>query len=130
MAFNDPIAELLTKIRNAQLAQHVHVDIWVSKMKLSIISILKEKGYIANFLVNENKKKIRIFLKYNKSRNSVIRSLKRISKPGRRKYVSYDNMPVVLGGIGTAVLSTSKGVVDNEKAKSLKVGGEVLLYIW
>jgi small subunit ribosomal protein S8 len=99
-------------------------------MKLSIISILKEKGYIANFLVNENKKKIRIFLKYNKSRNAVIRSLKRISKPGRRKYVSHENMPVVLGGIGTAVLSTSKGVVDNEKAKSLKVGGEVLLYIW
>jgi small subunit ribosomal protein S8 len=130
MAFNDPIAELLTKIRNAQLAQHIYVDMWASKMRLSIISILKEKGYIANFLVNEKKKKLRIFLKYNKNRNAVIRILKRVSKPGRRKYVSHENLPVVLGGIGTAVLSTSKGVVDNDKARSLKVGGEVLLYIW
>ncbi|NGX57060.1 MAG: 30S ribosomal protein S8 [Candidatus Anoxychlamydiales bacterium] len=130
MAFNDPIAELLTKIRNAQLHQHVYIDIWISKMKISIISILKEKGYVSNFLVNENKRKMRIFLKYNKNRNAVIRTIKRISKPGRRKYVSHDDLPRVLGGIGTAVISTSHGVMDDTKAQSLKVGGEVLLYIW
>jgi len=130
MAFNDPIAEFLTKVRNAQQAQHRYVDIFMSKMKNSVANIMKEQGFIENFIVNENKGKMRIFLKYTNKRNGIIRQLKRISKPGRRIYVSFDKLPRVLGGIGIAVLSTSKGVMDDEAARKNKIGGEVLCYIW
>lgn len=130
MAFNDPIAEFLTKVRNAQQAQHKFVDVYVSKMKTSIANIMKDHGFIENFIVSDNKRKMRIFLKYTKSRNGIIRELKRISKPGRRMYVSFDKLPRIMGGIGIAVLSTSKGIIDDETARKYKTGGEILCYIW
>ncbi len=130
MSFNDPIAELLTKMRNAGMAKHRYVDIHLSKMKVSILKILKEKGFIANYLIDENKKKIRIFLKYSKNRNSVMKGLQRVSKPGLRKYVRYDEIPVVLGGMGISILSTSQGILDGNKARHDKIGGELLCYVW
>lgn len=130
MTFNDPISEFLTKIRNAQQAKHKYVDVFISKMKTSLVKLLKEHGFIENFILNESKKKMRIFLKYTKSRDGIIRQLKRVSKPGRRLYVPFDKIPRVLGGIGVAVLSTSKGVMDDETARKNKVGGEILCYIW
>lgn len=130
MAFNDPIAEFLTKIRNAQKAQHKFVDITISKMKINIANILKEHRFIENFIQNESKRKMRIFLKYTKTRKGIINHLKRVSKPGRRMYAPKDKIPRVLGGIGIAIISTSKGVIDNEKANKLRVGGEILCYIW
>ncbi|NGX44286.1 MAG: 30S ribosomal protein S8 [Candidatus Anoxychlamydiales bacterium] len=130
MSFNDPISEFLTKIRNAQSAQHKFVDIPLSKMKINLAKILKEHGYIESFLQNEKKRKMRIFLKYTKDREGIIRLLKRISKPGRRLYASKDKLPRVLGGIGLAIVSTSKGVMTDNQARKLNVGGEILCYIW
>jgi small subunit ribosomal protein S8 len=130
MSFNDPIAEFLTKIRNAQQAQHKYVDISISNMKNALAKILKEHGFIENFIVNESKRKMRIFLKYTKSRNGIIRQLKRVSKPGRRIYLPSERLPKVLGGIGIAVLSTSRGIMDDETARKHKIGGEVLCYVW
>ncbi|MFA6118380.1 MAG: 30S ribosomal protein S8 [Parachlamydiales bacterium] len=130
MAFNDPIAEFLTKIRNAQNAQHKHVDISISKMKIQIANIMKENGFIENFIQNDSNKKMRVFLKYSKARKGIIKQLKRISKPGRRIYATSDKLPKIFGGIGVAVLSTSNGVMDDATARKLKVGGEVLCYIW
>ncbi len=129
MAFNDPIAEFLTKIRNAQSAKHIYVDIALSKMKLSLVRILKEKGFVESFLINDEKKKMRIFLKYI-NRRPILRKLTRISKPGRRIYTSFENLPTVLNGIGIAILSTSQGVIDDQEERRNKVGGEVLCYIW
>lgn len=130
MSYNDPIAEFLTKIRNAQNAQHKFVDVFISKMKVSLANIMKDQGFIENFIINENKRKMRIFLKYTKSRKGIIKKLRKISSPGRRMYVSADKLPKIMGGIGCAVLSTSKGVIDDETARKHKVGGEVLCYIW
>ncbi len=130
MTVNDPIADLLTRIRNAKSAQHRFVDASLSKMNGSIAKILKDNGFIENFLTNEKTHKIRIFLKYTKNRESVIHGLKRVSSPGLRKYVPYTRIPKIFGGIGCAVLSTSKGVVDNAAARDLKVGGELLCYVW
>jgi len=130
MSFNDPISEFLTKIRNAQRAQHKFVDITLSKMKINLAKILKEHGYIENFLQNEKKRKMRIFLKYTKDRKGIIKLLKRISKPGRRHYASKEKLPKVLGGIGLAIVSTSKGVMTDDQARKLNVGGEILCYIW
>ena len=129
MSFNDPIAEMLTKIRNARAAQHRYVEISLSKEKLSIAKILKDEGFIDNFISSDERRKVRIFLKYNE-RKSVISGIKRISKPGLRRYVGYDKIPYVLGGIGTAILSTSKGVVCDRSARRLKVGGELLCLVW
>ena len=130
MSFNDPIAEFLTKIRNAQNAQHKFVDISLNKMKINMAKILKEHGYIESFLQNEKKRKMRIFLKYSKNRNGIITQLKRISKPGRRLYAPREKLPRVLGGIGLAIMSTSKGVMTDEEARKQNVGGEILCYIW
>jgi len=130
MSFNDPIAEFLTKIRNAQKAQHKFVDISLSKMKINMAKILKDHGYIENFIQNENKKMMRIFLKYTKNRVGIIKLLKRISKPGRRMYTPKEKLPRVLGGIGLAIISTSKGVMTDEEARKQKIGGEILCYIW
>ena len=129
MTFNDPIAELLTRIRNAQTAQHRYVDIMASNMRVSIVKILKERGFIENYLVNDKQKKMRIFLKY-VNRNPVINGLKRISSPGLRKYVSVYKIPKVLDGIGIAILSTSKGIMADATAREQKVGGELLCTIW
>src|SRR3972149_5569147 len=123
MSNNDPIAEFLTRIRNAQQAQHKYVDVFVSKIKTSLANIMKDHGFIENFIINENKRKMRIFLKYTKSRNGIIRKLRRISSPGRRMYAPVDKLPRIMGGIGIAVLSTSKGVIDDETARKHRVGG-------
>ena len=130
MAFNDPIAELLTKIRNAKGAQHRHVDLSFSKMKVKILDILKSHGFIENFLVNEEKYKVRVFLRYNKSRESIIHGLDRVSRSGLRRYIGYDRIPRVFNGMGIAIMSTPKGVIDGETARNLKVGGELLCTVW
>lgn len=130
MAFNDPIAELLTKIRNAKKVHHRYVDISHSKIKVRILEILKHHGFIENFLVNEEMHKIRVFLRYSKTRDSVIRGLKRISTSGVRKYVSYREIPHVFNDLGIAILTTPKGVVDGETARNLKVGGELICTVW
>lgn len=130
MAFNDPIAELLTKIRNAKNAQHRHVDLDSSKIKVKILEILREHGFIENFLVNEEKHKIRVFLRYTKARESVIRGLTRISTCGLRQYIGHTEIPRVFNGMGIAIVSTPKGVLDGETARNLKVGGELLCTVW
>ncbi len=128
--FNDPIADLLTRIRNAISAQHKYVDVGLSNMKLSIIKILKDQGFVENFLVSEERKKIRIFLKYTTGRETIIKGIKRISTPGLRRYVNYKKIPKIYGGIGIAILSTSKGVLEGEEARKNKLGGEMLCQIW
>ena len=130
MAFNDPIAELLTKIRNAMGAQHRHVDLSSSKIKIKILDILKNHGFIENFLVNEELHKIRVFLRYTKQRESVIRGLKRISTSGLRRYIGYRDIPKVFNGMGISILTTPQGVLDGETARNLKAGGEILCTVW
>ncbi|MBS0624836.1 MAG: 30S ribosomal protein S8 [Verrucomicrobia bacterium] len=130
MAFNDPIAELLTKIRNAKDAQHRYVDLSFSKIKIKLLEIMKNHGFIENFLVNEEKHKVRVFLRYNRERESVLKGLTRESTCGLRRYISYNEIPRVFNGMGLAILTTSKGVVDGETARNLKVGGELLCTIW
>ncbi len=130
MAFNDPIAEFLTTLRNAKDVQHRFVDVYLSNEKISIMKILKDRGFIANYLIDEKKRKARIFLHYTPARESIIQGLKRISKPGLRKYVQKDKIPHVFSGIGIAILSTSKGIIDDETARSMKVGGELLCLVW
>jgi small subunit ribosomal protein S8 len=130
MAFNDPIAELLTKIRNAKGAQHRYVDLSFSKMKVQILEIMKSHGFIENFLVNEEQFKIRVFLRYTKSRESVLHGLDRISTSGLRRYIGYADIPRIFNGMGIAILSTPRGVMDGETARNLKVGGELLCTVW
>ncbi len=130
MAISDPIADLLTRIRNACGAQHRYVDVPLSKMHVSIVDLLKHNGFIENYIYSEEKRKIRIFLKYAKNRKPVIQGIVRISKPGVRKYVPVDRIPRVLEGLGISILSTPKGVVTGDKARSLHVGGELLCKIW
>ena len=130
MAFNDPIAELLTKIRNAKGARHRYVDMSFSKMKVKILEILKNHGFIENFLVNEEKFKIRVFLRYTKQRESVIHGLDRESTSGLRVYIGCERIPRVFNGMGIAIMSTNKGVMDGETARNLKVGGELLCTVW
>ena len=129
MSFNDPIAELLTKIRNALMAKHRYVDISLSIMKKNLLEILKDEGFITNYLVDTEKKQMRVFLKYSQ-RQPVIRGLKRVSSPGLRKYANHKTLPKVLNGIGIAVLSTSLGLLTDQVAREKGVGGEVLCYIW
>ena len=133
MAMNDPIADMLTRIRNANTAKHDTVDVPSSKMKLAIANILLEEGYIKKLEVVEDGvfKTLHITLKYGADRNDkVITGLKRISKPGLRVYAGKDELPRVLGGLGIAIISTNHGVVTDKKARELQVGGEVLAFIW
>ena len=133
MTMSDPIADMLTRIRNANTAKHDTVDVPSSKMKLAIADILLEEGYIKKYdLIDEgNFKTMRITLKYGTDRNEkIISGLKRISKPGLRIYAGKDELPRVLGGLGIANISTNQGVVTDKKARELQVGGEVLAYIW
>ena len=130
---NDPIADMLTRIRNANTAKHDTVDVPASKMKLAIANILVDEGYIAKYdLVEDgNFKTIRITLKYGADKNEkIISGLKRISKPGLRVYASKEELPKVLGGLGIAIISTNKGVITDKEARALGVGGEVLAFIW
>ena len=129
----DPIADMLTRIRNANTSKHDTVDVPASKMKVSIADILFKEGYIQKYeLVDDGSfKTIRITLKYGKDKNEkVITGLKRISKPGLRVYAGKDELPRVLGGLGIAIISTNQGVVTDKEARKLNVGGEVLAYIW
>jgi small subunit ribosomal protein S8 len=132
MGSNDPIADFLTQVRNANQARHRFIDVHHSKMKEAIVKILKEKGFVAQYLIKEEKKKVtmRVFLKYASARNPVLHGLKRVSKVSLRQYVAYHEIPRVFGGMGISILSTSKGVVDGEKARELKVGGELLCLAW
>ncbi len=132
MAFNDPIAEMLTKIRNAKAksAQHRYVDLSHSQIKVKILEILRHHGFIENFLVNEEKHKIRVFLRYTKNRESVLHGLDRESTCGLRHYIGYRDIPRVFNGMGIAILSTPQGVIDGETARNLKVGGELICTVW
>ncbi len=127
---HDPISDLLTRVRNAKLAQHRFTDLSLSKAKLRIVQILKEQGLIENYLVNDEERKMRVILKYAHNRESVIQGLKRVSSPGLRRYIGYKKIPRVLGGMGIAILSTPKGIIDGETARKLQVGGELLCLIW
>ena len=133
MTMSDPIADMLTRIRNANTAKHDTVKVPSSKMKLAIADILVNEGYIRSYEVVEDgaSKDIVITLKYGKDKNEkVITGLKRISKPGLRVYASKEDLPKVLGGLGTAIISTNKGVITDREARTQGVGGEVLAFIW
>ena len=133
MTMSDPIADMLTRIRNANTAKHDTVDIPSSKMKLSIAQILLDEGYVkkVDLVDNGNFKYIRITLKYGADKNDrIITGLKRISKPGLRVYAGKNEVPKVLDGLGIAILSTNQGVITDKKARELQVGGEVLAFIW
>ena len=133
MTMSDPVADMLTRIRNANTAKHDTVDVPASKIKVAIAEILDKEGYIEGFEVVEdgNFKNIRITLKYGKDRNEkVITGLKKISKPGLRVYAGKDNLPKVLGGLGVAIISTNKGVITDKEARKEQVGGEVLAFVW
>ena len=133
MTMSDPIADMLTRIRNANTAKHDTVDVPASKMKIAIADILVDEGYIANYdLVEDGSfKTLHITLKYGVDKNEkVISGIKRISKPGLRVYANTEDIPRVLGGLGIAILSTNKGVVTDKEARKLGVGGEVLCFVW
>ena len=132
MQITDTIADLLTRIRNASTAKHATVDIPASGIKKSITQILLDEGYIKDFKVIDDGKQgiIRVTLKYDENRQPVISGLRRVSKPGLRIYSSCEDLPKVMKGLGVAIISTSKGVITDKKARELKVGGEVLAFIW
>ena len=133
MTMSDPIADMLTRIRNANTAKHDTVDVPSSKMKVAIADILVNEGFIEKYDIVEegNFKTIRITLKYGVDKNEkVITGIKRISKPGLRVYAGKENLPTVLGGLGIAILSTNQGIITDKEARKLQVGGEVLAFVW
>ena len=131
MSMTDPIADLFTRIRNGLMVGHNKIDIPSSRMKIRIVEILKEEGYIQNFRNYEDSKQgiLRVYLKYH-DENPVITGIKRISKPGRRAYVGREEIPRVLNGLGTAIISTSSGVITDRECKEKGIGGEVLGFVW
>ncbi|MEC8753272.1 MAG: 30S ribosomal protein S8 [Verrucomicrobiota bacterium] len=133
MIVSDPIADMLTRIRNANMAEKVSVEVPSSKIKIEIAKLLKSEGFISDYSIikiDENKSSLAINLKYTADREPVIQGLQRVSKPSCRKYVNRDEVPRVLGGIGIAILSTSKGVITDTEARKHNIGGEILCYIW
>lgn len=132
MVMTDPVADFLTRIRNGNMVMHQTVEVPGSKMKVGLAKILKEEGYLKDFEYIEDGKQgiIRLYLKYGPNKEKVITGLKRISKPGLRVYVQKDELPKVLGGLGTAIISTSKGLMTDKKARKEGLGGEVICYIW
>jgi small subunit ribosomal protein S8 len=132
MAMTDPIADMLTRIRNASSAHHDQVDIPASRIKRELARIFKEEGYVRDYKIVEDQGRqvIRVFLKYGPNKGKVITGIKRISKPGLRVYAKHDSIPRVLGGLGIAVLSTSHGVMTDKSARKAGVGGEVICYVW
>lgn len=128
MTMTDPVADLLTRIRNASAAKHESVDVPSSRLKLEIVRILKEEGYISNFIINRNDQqgKIRVHLRYTAGKTPVITTLERISRPGCRVYAGKDSIPSILGGLGVCILSTSRGVLTGKQAKEKGLGGELL----
>jgi small subunit ribosomal protein S8 len=132
MATTDPIADMLTRIRNANTAYHEHVDIPSSKIKEQMAKVLKKEGYIKDYQVINTgiQGVIRVFMKYGPDKERVITGIKRISKPGLRVYVNKNEIPRILGGLGTVVMTTPKGLLTGKQAKTKGVGGEVLAYVW
>lgn len=130
MSQSDTIADLLTRLRNAVQARQRYVDMRTSKMKLNIMKVLEKQGFIEHILVNEEKGKMRIFLKYAQGREPVLQGLKRISSPGLRRYIPSRSIPRIRGGMGTSILSTPMGIIDGETARKQNVGGELLCYVW
>jgi small subunit ribosomal protein S8 len=132
MVMSDPIADMLTRIRNANMVRHETVEIPASKIKRQIVEILKREGFIrdAEYIEDNKQGIIRVFLKYGPNQERVITGLKRISKPGLRVYAKASEIPRVLGGLGIAIISTSKGVMTDKEARQAKSGGEVLCYVW
>ena len=128
----DPVADMLTRIRNGSLAEHEKVDIPSSKLRVRLAEILKDEGFIKNFRLIEDKRQgvLRVYLKYGPGQERVISGLRRVSKPGKRRYVGADRIPSVLGGMGVAILSTPQGVLTDRESRKAKVGGEVLCYVW
>lgn len=132
MSMTDPIADMLTRIRNAARARHRRVDVPASKMKVSIAKILQEEGYISHVRMVEDKKQgvLRIFLKYDTPQGTAFRGMERVSKPGRRVYVTRESIPRVQGGYGTSILSTSQGLMTGVQARQKGIGGELVCQIW
>ncbi|MGM0507895.1 MAG: 30S ribosomal protein S8 [Fusobacteriota bacterium] len=132
MNVTDPIADMLTRLRNGNAEKHKKVDIPFSNEKEGLAKLLKEEGYILNYkaLKKGNKKDLRVYLKYTRDDKRVLKGIKRISKPGRRVYTGVDEMPRVLGGLGVAAISTSKGILADRVCRKQNVGGEVLCYVW
>ncbi|MGF0105123.1 30S ribosomal protein S8 [Ligilactobacillus ruminis] len=132
MAMTDPIADFLTRIRNANMVKHESVEVPASKMKRDIAEILKNEGFIRDveYIDDDKQGIIRVFLKYGKNNERIISGLRRISKPGLRSYVKADAVPKVLNGLGIAILSTSEGVMTDKDARAKKIGGEVIAYVW
>ena len=132
MQITDPIADMLTRIRNANSAKHDSVDSPASNLKKAIAEILLEEGYIKNYQIIDNGTQgvIRVALKYNAGKEQVISGLRRVSKPGLRVYAGADDLPKVLKGLGIAIVSTSKGIMTDKKARELHIGGEVLAFVW
>jgi small subunit ribosomal protein S8 len=132
MSMTDPIADLLTRIRNASKERHEKLDVPASRLKANVVRVLKEEGYIKNFRLqrDEGRPVIKVYLKYTEKGDPVIRGVRRISRPGLRRYSGYSEMPKPLGGAGIAIVSTSKGVITGHRARAQKVGGEILAEVW
>ncbi|MCM2322048.1 MAG: 30S ribosomal protein S8 [Oligoflexia bacterium] len=132
MSMTDPIADLLTRIRNAAKEKHEKVEIPASRLKANIVRVLKEEGYIKNFRLQreEGRPVIKVYLKYTEGGTSVIQGIRRVSRPGLRRYTGYEKMPRPLGGAGIAIVSTSRGVITGHRARTQKVGGEILCEVW
>jgi small subunit ribosomal protein S8 len=132
MSMTDPVADLLTRLRNASKEGHEKVEVPASRLKANIVRVLKEEGYIKNFRLQreEGRPVIKVYLKYAGANESVIQGLRRVSRPGLRRYSGYEGMPRPLSGAGIAIVSTSKGVMTGQKARAQKVGGEVLCEVW
>lgn len=132
MVMTDPIADFLTRIRNASIAKHESLEVPASKIKRDIAEILKNEGFVRDveYIDDDKQGIIRVFLKYGKGNERVISGIRRISKPGLRSYVKADAVPKVLNGLGIAILSTSEGVITDKEARAKKIGGEVIAYIW
>ena len=127
---NDPIADMLTRIRNAVQQEHSYVDMDMSNLKMEILFVLQEFGFVRNVLSNKDKKKIRVYLKYKANKDPYIRGLKRNSRPGRRIYVKSCQVPIVRNGFGISIISTSKGIMNGNMARKEKIGGEYICSVW
>lgn len=130
MSMSDPIADMLTRIRNANSAYHEKVEMPASTVKAAVLNILKEEGFVKDFESVNNGKTLKVTLKYGSNKEKVISGIKRISKPGLRVYAKKEELPRVLGGLGIAVISTSQGVMSDKTARKLGLGGEVIAYVW
>jgi len=132
MSMTDPIADLLTRIRNATREKHEKLEVPASRLKANVVRVLKEEGYIKNFRLmrEEGRPVIKVYLKYTDEGQSVIQGIRRVSRPGLRRYSGYETMPRPLGGAGVAIVSTSKGVTTGHKARIQKIGGEILCEVW